>query len=121
VASNIDDVKKPRNGGNGKGQKIVIENFENSNTEVPEIVTINKATQTVTEQNCNRNSWNLRQMWLNTQDTMKETFLPVDYPESVSSEYLRFILLANFSSVNVTAMSFLSTQALFIALGSTVT
>ena len=44
-----------------------------------------------------------------------------NYPHSVSPEYLRFILLANFSSVNVTAMSFLSTQALFIALGSTVT
>ena len=46
-----------------------------------------------------------------------ETFLPSGYPYSVSDGYLKFTLLGNLSSVAITAMSFLSTQSLFVAIG----
>jgi hypothetical protein len=50
-------------------------------------------------------------------EKMAATFLPADYPESVTKEYLPFTIYSNISSITITAMSFLSTQALFVALG----
>jgi len=44
-----------------------------------------------------------------TFEKMAATFLPADYPESVSKEYLPFTLYSNLSSITITAMSFLST------------
>ena len=45
------------------------------------------------------------------------TFMPADYPDSVSKEYLPFTIYSNISSISMTAMIFLSTQSLFVALG----
>ena len=42
-------------------------------------------------------------------EKLASTFLPADYPESVSKEYLPFSIYSNISSVTITAMSFLST------------
>jgi hypothetical protein len=44
-----------------------------------------------------------------TFEKMAATFLPADYPESVTKEYLPFTLYSNLSSITITAMSFLST------------
>lgn len=48
-------------------------------------------------------------------------FLPNDYPQSVNPGYLKFSMLISLSAVSITLMSFISTQALFVALGSTTT
>jgi hypothetical protein len=45
------------------------------------------------------------------------TFMPADYPDSVAKEYLPFTIYSNISSISMTAMIFLSTQSLFVALG----
>ena len=50
-------------------------------------------------------------------EKLAATFLPTDYPDSVSKEYLPFTIYSNISSVSMTAMIFLSTQSLFVALG----
>lgn len=50
-------------------------------------------------------------------NNLHETFLPSGYPYSVADGYLKFIILGNISSVAITSMSFLSTQALFVAIG----
>lgn len=50
-------------------------------------------------------------------EKMENTFLPAGYPDSVTKEYLPFTVYSNASSVSITAMTFLSTQALFVALG----
>lgn len=50
---------------------------------------------------------------------MKETYLPAGYPESTHKDFLKFSTYHFFlNSVN-TSLTFLSTQALFVALGST--
>ncbi len=48
-------------------------------------------------------------------------FLPNDYPRSVNNGYLKFTLMSTTSAFWVTLLSFISTQALFVALGSTIT
>lgn len=48
-------------------------------------------------------------------------FLPNGYPHSVSEGYAKFTIYTLLSSVSVTALAFISTQALFVALGSTTT
>ena len=50
-----------------------------------------------------------------------ETYLPADYPDSVTSQYLPFTAYSCMGSVCVTAMMFLSTQSLFVALGGSAT
>ena len=50
-------------------------------------------------------------------DKLYATYLPADYPDSVAKEYLPFSIYGNVSAVACTAMLFLSTQSLFVALG----
>jgi len=46
-----------------------------------------------------------------------ETYLPKDYPESVSKEFLPFTIYSLIGGTSTAAMMFLSTQSLFVALG----
>ena len=48
-------------------------------------------------------------------------FLPNGYPHSVNTGYLKFSLLFGLSAFSITCLSFISTQCLFVALGSTTT
>lgn len=48
-------------------------------------------------------------------------FLPTDYPNSVAEGYAKFSFLFSISAFSITCLSFISTQALFVALGSTTT
>lgn len=48
-------------------------------------------------------------------------FLPNGYPDTVGSGYAKFSFLFAISSFSITCLSFISTQALFVALGSTTT
>ena len=50
-----------------------------------------------------------------------QTFLPTDYPDSVTKEYFPFTVYSMIGSVSITAMMFLSTQSLFVALGGSTT
>ena len=50
-------------------------------------------------------------------EKLLETYLPADYPDSVTKEYYPFTVYSNIGSVCITAMMFLSTQSLFVALG----
>ena len=52
---------------------------------------------------------------------MVETYLPADYPESVTKEYWPFTKYSLIGSTCITAMMFLSTQSLFVALGGSTT
>jgi len=49
------------------------------------------------------------------------TFLPNGYPHTVTDNYFRFATVSNVGAVMFTAMGFLSTQSLFVALGSNMT
>lgn len=48
---------------------------------------------------------------------IQETYLPKDFPESVSKEFLPFTIYSMIGSTSTSAMLFLSTQSLFVALG----
>jgi len=45
------------------------------------------------------------------------TFLPNDYPKSVGDNYLKFSAVSNIGAVSFSAMSFIGTQSLFVAIG----
>ena len=47
--------------------------------------------------------------------------MPADYPDSVTKEYFPFTVYSMIGSVSITAMMFLSTQSLFVALGGSTT
>ena len=53
------------------------------------------------------------------QKRFSETFLPNEYPHSVNPGYARFTIYSNLSALFATSMSFISTQALFVSIGST--
>ena len=63
----------------------------------------------------------LKQIRLNFMNGFFDTFLPSGYPHSVSDGYLWFTMYSNISALAITAMSFLSMQSLFVAIGSTMT
>jgi hypothetical protein len=48
---------------------------------------------------------------------VQRTYLPTDYPDSVTKEYMPFTMYSQFATIAYTAMGFLSTQSLFVALG----
>jgi hypothetical protein len=45
------------------------------------------------------------------------TFLPNDYPKSVGENYLKFSAVSNIGAISFSAMSFIGTQSLFVAIG----
>jgi hypothetical protein len=55
------------------------------------------------------------------EQTFSYYFLPNGYPNSVAPGYAKFTILFTVSMFCITLMSFISTQALFVALGSTMT
>ena len=50
-------------------------------------------------------------------NVIKSTYLPKDFPDSVTKEYLPFTMYALIGGCCSAAMLFLSTQSLFVALG----
>ena len=48
---------------------------------------------------------------------ISETYLPKDFPDSVSKEFLPFTIYSLIGGTSTAAMLFLSTQSLFVALG----
>ena len=59
----------------------------------------------------------LRGLRLKTMQVVSETYLPKDFPESVSKEFLPFTIYSMIGATSTAAMLFLSTQSLFVALG----
>ena len=95
---------------------MILYNYKSPKTEKPQIVQIDSETKDAKMLTLVRHK-TMREYRNLTLDKLAATFLPADYPESVSKEYLPFTIYSNISSVTITAMSFLSTQALFVALG----
>ena len=68
-----------------------------------------------------RSRASLRELRLKTKQVIQETYLPKDFPESVSKEFLPFTIYSMIGSTSTAAMLFLSTQSLFYALGGSQT
>jgi len=100
-------------------KQVILSNFKSTKTEHPSAVKIDTETGKsvqITQKNPSRI------LSLSTlQEKLQQTFLPADYPHSVTKEYLPFTIYGVVSSVSFTAMMFMSTQALFVALGGTTT
>lgn len=98
--------------------KYVIHSFPNDKDNSPSTLEIEKNTgkiNIVTKMD----PISLRQIKNNIAHGFFDTFLPSGYPHSVADGYLRFTVYSNLSALAITAMSFLSAQSLFVALGST--
>jgi len=63
------------------------------------------------------NPRSLREYKERAKDSLIATYLPVDYPDSVTPNYLPFATMSALGAISFTAMHFLSTQSLFVALG----
>lgn len=64
-----------------------------------------------------KNRLTLNELKQRTVQIIAETYLPKDYPESVSKEFLPFTIASLIGGTSTAAMLFLSTQSLFVALG----
>ena len=98
-------------------KKIVIKNFKNIKDESPNIIDIDNETGEVRQISKDHDSLNYKNISQNTSMKVMSTFLPNDYPNSVTENYKNFTIASNVGAVAFTAMSFLSTQSLFVALG----
>ena len=58
-----------------------------------------------------------KELKLRVMQVLMDTYLPKDYPESVTKEFLPYSLWTMVGSTSMSAMLFLSTQSLFVALG----
>lgn len=99
-----------------KKLKIVINSYPDEKDPRPNIIEIEKETghvHAVTK----HDKLSLSQLRSNVYITLHDTFLPVGYPHSVAEGYLRFAIFNNLSALSITAMSFLSAQSLFVAIG----
>lgn len=101
-------------------RKIVIRNFKNIKDESPNIVDIDTDTGNVRQISTDHNEWNLKNFKQQAKTSFNATFMPSGYPNSVTENYLKFCIISNVGAVGMTAMGFLSTQALFIACGTSV-
>lgn len=87
----------------------MLHNFKNTKSKEPQTIQIEPLEH-------NRVSWvtevkrrSVNDLYADGKEKLAATFLPADYPESVSKEYLPFTIMSNVSAVSITAMSFLST------------
>lgn len=97
-------------------RRMVIKNYKSQKTQEPQIVQIDAQTNQVSLLTPLRNR-SLRSSASQLQEKLQTVFLPADYPHSVTKEYLPFAIYSNISSLSISAMMFISTQALFVALG----
>ena len=84
---------------------------------MPNVIDIDTESGEVRQISSDHDSYSVKNMKSVTRAKMITTFLPNGYPKSVGSDYFRFTMVSNAGAVAFTAMSFLSTQALFVALG----
>jgi len=99
-----------------KLNRMILKNYKSQKTQEPQIIQIDgetKEAQLLTP----LQSHSLGTLRHSVHEKVMRTFLPADYPHSVTKEYLPFSIYSNISSISITAMTFLSTQALFVALG----
>jgi len=99
-----------------KKHRIIIHTFPNEKDPSPNTIEIDKETGKV-QVISNTDKLSLRSVKNKTYIGLFETFLPAGYPNSVAEGYLKFSIYNNISSFCITAMSFLSAQSLFVAIG----
>lgn len=99
-----------------KIKRVILKNYPTVKTDKPQIVQIDAETKDAKMLTKVRHK-TIKEYRNLTLEKIAAVYLPSDYPESVTKEYLPFTLYSNLSSITNTAMSFLSTQALFVALG----
>ena len=95
---------------------MILKNFKSVKTQQPQIIQIDAKTKEAKLLTPFQRK-TLQAYRHSARDKLIATFLPADYPDSVTKEYLPFTTYSIISSVSITAMTFLSTQALFFALG----
>lgn len=98
-------------------RKLVIRNFKNTKDKAPNIIDIDTESGEVRQISSDHDSYSFKNLKAMTRGKLITTFLPNGYPKSVGEDYLRFTTISNVGAMAFTAMSFLSTQALFVALG----
>ena len=95
---------------------IVLKNYYKEKTQEPVIIHIDGVKEAKLLTPLRRRSF--KTFKEDMKDKVIMAILPTDYPDSVSKEYLPFSIYQGVSGITITTMTFLSTQALFVALGS---
>lgn len=99
-----------------EAKKYTIHCFPNEKENAPSTLEIEKHSGKITIIT-KHDPMSLKQLKSNFVNGLSDTFMPSGYPNSVSDGYIRFTLYSNLSALAITAMSFLSMQSLFVAIG----
>lgn len=114
--SNDDDAQFKRILAQQNLQRVILKNYKTAKTLQPQVIQIDAFTKEA-KLLSEIPTKNFKSFKHSLHEKLSNTFLPADYPDSVTKEYLPFTIYGNISSISITAMTFLSTQALFVALG----
>lgn len=92
-------------------------NFKNIKDDKPNIIDIDRSTGNVRQISTDHDIKNFQSFKNNALLNVMNTFMPNGYPNSVAKDYMKFVCVSNVGAIAFTAMGFLSTQSLFVALG----
>ena len=96
--------------------KYIIHSFPNEKDTSPSTLEIDKHSGKINVVTAH-DPVSVKQFRSNIYNGFWDTFLPAGYPHSVGNGYLKFTMYSNISALAITAMSFLSAQSLFVAIG----
>jgi len=102
-------------------KRLTITNYKSAKSDKISTVQIDGKDKSVKFLATEKSRLSLHELKLRTLQVISETYLPKDFPDSVSKEFLPFTIYSLISGVATGAMLFLSTQSLFVALGGSST
>lgn len=86
-----------------------MKSFKNIKDDKPNIIDIDSQTGKVRQISTDHDVKNFKTIYKQTMVNVMNTFLPNGYPNTVSDNYLKFVLVSNLGAISFTAMGFLST------------
>ena len=113
---NFDDFKKAYEEGNGtermynfSDKRLTVTNYKSIKSDRISTIQIDGKDKSVAMLATEKNRVSLRELRLRAKQVFMETYLPKDYPDSVSKEFLPFTIYSMIGSTSTAAMLFLST------------
>lgn len=106
---------------NFSDKRLTITNYKDVKSDKISTIQIDGKDKTVSMLVTEKTRMNLHELRQRAVQVLQETYLPKDYPESVGQGYLPFTIYFMIGATSTSAMLFLSTQSLFVALGGSQT
>lgn len=102
-------------------KRLTITNYKSVKSDKLSTIQIDGKDKSVQMLATEKNRLTPSEVKLRAKQILMDTYLPKDYPDSVAKEFLPFTLYSMIGGISTSAMLFLSTQSLFVALGGSQT